>query len=524
MTCTYLVIRLGSLGDVILTSAPVLNLRLSYPDCRIVFLTRERFRSVVEMFGTVDEIITVSDQPGFGELSELVLSLDDRNLDTIIDLHGNIRSWLIGRVTSANRKLTYPKRRRERVSLVRNHRIPESWPGTVDLYNQTIEGLGASIAAKRPLLRPIDLSTQFSDLTTAKMVVIAPGAAHPNKQWPIERFAQVAVELHQKNECYILWVVTGEDDAKLDLTSYFPQGGFTRLVDRPITELAPLISRAYVTIANDSGIAHLSTAVGTPTLAVFGPTHPALGFAPRGIFDEVIEVSESCRPCSLHGKRPCFREQRFCFTQITPDDVVSRADSILTGYNPEGRALILDRDGTVIVNKHYLSDPDGVQLEATVLEALTIAKHHGWKIVVVSNQSGVARGLFSVEQVERVNARMLQLLAAQGVRIDGVWFCPHHQTEGTVPDYAVACNCRKPAAGMIDEATRTLGFNPRRSVVVGDHLADYLLGRVIGAESLLVRTGHGRATEEEMTRLGLATRGIVFPNLLAAVNSLIPQV
>jgi heptosyltransferase-2 len=524
MTRTILVIRLGSLGDVILTSAPVLNLRLSYPDSRIVFLTRERFRPVVEMFGTVDEIITVSDQPGFDELGKLILSLDDRNLDTIIDLHGNIRSWLIRRVTSANRKLSYPKRRRERLRLARSHCIPDSWPGTVDLYNHAIADLGGLTAVKRPLLRPNDLSTEFSDLPSTRLVVIAPGAAHPNKQWPIERFAQVAAKLHQEHECHILWVVTGEDDTKLDLTSYFPSGGFTRLIDRPAAELAPLISRAHLTIANDSGIAHLSTAVGTPTLAVFGPTHPALGFAPRGIFDEVIEVQEPCRPCSLHGRRPCFREQRFCFTRITPDDVAARARAILTGYNPEGRALILDRDGTMIVNKHYLSDPEGVQLEATVLEALTIAKQHGWKIVVISNQSGVARGLFSVEQVERVNARMLQLLAAQGVRIDGVWFCPHHPTEGTVPEHSVSCNCRKPGSGMVDEAARTLGFNPRRSVVVGDHLDDYLLGRGIGAQSLLVRTGHGRATEEDMTRRGFATQGIVFPNLLAAVNSLIPQV
>lgn len=524
MTRTFLVIRLGSLGDVILTSAPILNLRLSYPDSRIVFLTRGRFRPVVEMFGTVDEIITVSDRPGFGELSELVLSLDDRNLDAIIDLHGNLRSWLIRRVTSAHRKLSYPKRRTERLGLVRSHRIPESWPDTVELYNEAIAMLGGSTVAQRPLLLSGDLSIEFSDLIAARIVIIAPGAAHPNKQWPIERFAQVAAKVHEEHECHILWVVTGEDDRKLNLESYFPSGGFTRLIERPVTELAPLISRAHLCIANDSGIAHLSTALGTPTLAIFGPTHPALGFAPRGIFDEVIEVQEPCRPCSLHGKRPCFREQRYCFTRITPDDVASRARAILAGYNPEARALILDRDGTVIVNKHYLSDPEGVQLEATVLEALTIAKQHGWKIVVISNQSGVARGMFSVEQVERVNARMLQLLAAQGVPIDGVWFCPHHPSEGIVSDYAVPCNCRKPGSGMVDEAARTLGFNPRRSVVVGDHLDDYLLGRGVGAQSLLVRTGHGRATEEEMARRGFPTQGIVFPNLLAAVNSLIPQV
>lgn len=508
------------MGDVILTSAPVLNLRLAFPDSRILFLTRERYRPLVEMFQTVDEILTVSDRPGFDELSDLVLSLDDRNLEGIIDLHGSLRSWIIRRLTNANGKYSYPKRRKERFQLVRSHRIPETWPTTIDSYNEAIRSVGGEAIVRRPILWGDSNATDKPDEARKKTVVIAPGAAHANKQWPLERFAQVAAKLHEEHGVHIVWLVTGADDVQLDIGTYLPRESFTRLIDRPLIELTAVIERAELTIANDSGIAHLSTGLGTPTLAIFGPTHSALGFAPGGTFDTVIQVDEPCRPCSLHGKRPCYREQRYCFTRITPDDVAARARVILSRNIREGRALILDRDGTVAVNKHYLSDPEGVQLEATVLEALTIAQQRGWKLVIVSNQSGVARGLFTVDQVERVNGRLLQLLTAQGVRIDGLWFCPHHPTDGTLPEYSIPCDCRKPGPGMVDEAARTLGFNPRNSVVIGDHRDDYLLGRGIGAKSLLVRTGHGRATEEELKRRGVDAQGVVFPNLLAAVNSL----
>jgi len=521
MTRRFLVIRLGSLGDVILSSAPVLNLRLTFPDSSISFLTRERFRPVVEMFEGVDEIISLPDYPSLGELTDLVVSLDDRAFDTIVDLHGNIRSWFIRQMIAATHKIAYPKRRRERYRLARTHRIPPDWPHTIDLYNQAALKAGGRIVCDWPLLRAGSFASD--SISSGALVVVAPGAKHPTKQWPLERFAQAAAKIHREREAHIAWVVTAEDDVRLDLRDYLPASHFTRLIDRPISELSAVISGANLVLANDSGIAHLSSAVGTPVLALFGPTHPALGFAPRSVYPSVIEVSEPCRPCSVHGKKPCWREQRFCLTRITADDATARARDILDQYRPGVRALILDRDGTVMINRHYLSDPDSVQLEATVLEALTIAQIHGWKIVIVSNQSGVARGMMTVDHVDRVNARLLQILTAQGVRVDGIWYCLHHPTKGTVPQYSIDCRCRKPRHGLAEEAARQLGFSLRKSVVIGDHLDDYLMGRALGARSLIVRSGYGRETEEELVRRGFGATGVVFPTLLAAVNSVIAE-
>jgi D-glycero-D-manno-heptose 1,7-bisphosphate phosphatase len=150
---------------------------------------------------------------------------------------------------------------------------------------------------------------------------------------------------------------------------------------------------------------------------------------------------------------------------------------------PERRFVILDRDGTVIVERHYLSDPDGVELIHGAGAALRRLGERGFGLVVVTNQSGVGRGLFSPERLEEIHARLEALLADEGVQLAGIYSCPHH------PD--VGCSCRKPRTGLLERAARELGFEPSRAFVVGDLASDVDLGRAVGATTVLVRTGHG---------------------------------
>ncbi|RME26659.1 MAG: HAD-IIIA family hydrolase, partial [Candidatus Zixiibacteriota bacterium] len=296
------------------------------------------------------------------------------------------------------------------------------------------------------------------------------------------------------------------------------------LIDYPIPALARLLSRCRVTLTNDSGMAHLSSAVGTPTLALFGPTHPALGFAPRGLFDEVIQVDESCRPCSLHGEKPCYRKEQYCCTRITPDEVAERAIRVMTAGLRTERGLFVDRDGTLMVNKHYLGDPEQVELIPGAAEAVRTAQAAGFTVVVISNQSGVARGILTIEQVEATNRRLVESLAKEGAEPDAIYYCPHHPSEGHDPNFTRRCSCRKPGGGMAEAAAQTLGIDLRRSFVIGDSLDDMNLARVIGARGLLVRTGHGRATEEKLhlrdTPQGAGTRRQigVFDSILPAVQ------
>ncbi len=514
-----LVVRFGSLGDVVLTSATVLNLHLNNPGSHLVFLTKERFRPVVECFDGVDEIRTVPDHASARELFSTLTELDKTGFDLIVDLHGNFRSWCVRKLLTANTRLVYPRRRGERRQAVRKKIFPAEYPHTIDLYNDVLRQIGQSVFCRRPVMHVGTLPDEISDefFAAHRVVVIAPGAAHAVKQWPPERFAAVAEELNSSHGIRIIRALTAADAHAVAWTGSLPEEDVIQLVDCPIDKLAAVMARADLTLANDSGVAHLSSAVGTPVLAVFGPTHPVLGFAPRGLHDRIIEVDEACRPCSLHGEGPCIRDERYCLTGITPEDVVRTIEEMLAATKDNSPALIADRDGTIIADKYFLSDPDQVELIPGSAEALRRAKAAGYKIVIVSNQSGVARGLFGIEDVERVNGRLLEILAREKVEVDGLYYCPYH-SRGRVTEFARESGSRKPAAGMAEAAALDLGIDLRRSLVVGDSLVDAYLGRVIGAESCLVRTGYGPKMIQQLIESGRGGEQLVFDNLLAAVE------
>ena len=160
--------------------------------------------------------------------------------------------------------------------------------------------------------------------------------------------------------------------------------------------------------------------------------------------------------------------------------------------------IILDRDGTVIEEKHYLSDPDQVALLPGAAEGLRRFQDQGFGLVIVSNQSGIGRGYFSAQTVARVNERMIQLLGREGVRIDGIYVCPHSPEDG--------CECRKPKPGLVIQAAKSLNFDATECWVIGDKTCDVELGNRVGAATLLVRTGYGSYSELTMAA---ASDGVV---------------
>ena len=157
---------------------------------------------------------------------------------------------------------------------------------------------------------------------------------------------------------------------------------------------------------------------------------------------------------------------------------------------PKRPFVVLDRDGTIIVERHYLSDPEQVELIPGVGSGLRRLSQMGLGLIVVTNQSGIGRGYFDQARLNQIHERMNALLAAEGVRLDGIYFCPHSPEE--------ACHCRKPETGMVERAAEEVGLDPTASFVVGDNWADMELGRRIGATTLLVRTGYGAQVEPDL--------------------------
>lgn len=149
--------------------------------------------------------------------------------------------------------------------------------------------------------------------------------------------------------------------------------------------------------------------------------------------------------------------------------------------------VVLDRDGTVIVERNYLSDPDQVELIPGAGPSLLALSRLGLGLLIATNQSGIGRGYFDQARLEQVHQRLNTLLAAEGVQLDAIYFCPHLPED--------SCSCRKPETGMMERAAGQIGLDPSVSFVVGDNQTDIDLGRRMGATTLLVRTGYGARVE-----------------------------
>jgi len=170
------------------------------------------------------------------------------------------------------------------------------------------------------------------------------------------------------------------------------------------------------------------------------------------------------------------------------------------------RFVLLDRDGTIIVERHYLSDPCQVELIPGVAHGLRQLSEMGLGLVVMTNQSAIGRGLFSMERLHSIHRRLRELLEAEGVYLNGIYSCPHIPEDN--------CCCRKPQPGLVELAAQELGFDPQASFVIGDKACDIELGQQVGATTFLVRTGYGAHVAAD----GLVTPDYVVDNLQDAAQ------
>ena len=161
------------------------------------------------------------------------------------------------------------------------------------------------------------------------------------------------------------------------------------------------------------------------------------------------------------------------------------------------RAVFLDRDGTIIVEVGHLDDVYKLALIDGATEGMVRLREAGFKIVIVTNQSVIARGRISESKLGQIHMALAEALSAEGTRFDAIYYCPHHPQEGG-GKYTLSCDCRKPKPGMLLQASRELEIDLQRSYMVGDKLSDLAAGRAAGCREILVRTGYGRQSETSL--------------------------
>lgn len=157
-------------------------------------------------------------------------------------------------------------------------------------------------------------------------------------------------------------------------------------------------------------------------------------------------------------------------------------------------AVFLDRDGTLIEDVGYLDRVERLSIFSYSIESVRLLNRAGYKVVIITNQAGVARGFFKEAFLAEIHGEITSRFAAGGATIDGVYYCPHHP-DATVQEYKRQCECRKPLPGLLRNAAQDLSLDLARSFVVGDRWLDIRVGHAVGAESILIRTGYGRSEE-----------------------------
>jgi heptosyltransferase-2 len=336
------------------------------------------------------------------------------------------------------------------------------------------------------------------------VVGINPGSTYGDaKRWLPERFAEVTERLcrtiHKSPGQQVSVVILGakgeervgqEIAARLSSRSLVLSGATT------IRELMAAVKRCSLLLTNDTGPMHIASAFKVPVVAVFGPTDWRTT-SPFGGAHAIVREPVDCAPCLL---RECPIDHR-CMTRVTVDQVYEAATKQLTplgvrgeglGETPspphasrltpygalDGVTVFLDRDGTLNYDPGYLKIAADLKLLAGVGPALARLKKVGAKLVVVTNQSGVGRGILTLKDLEAIHARLQGLLEQEDVALDAIYFCPHHPDDG--------CRCRKPNVGMVERAVSELQLDFRRFYLIGDHARDIQLAHRVGAKSILL--------------------------------------
>ncbi|MDR0823022.1 MAG: HAD family hydrolase [Endomicrobium sp.] len=180
--------------------------------------------------------------------------------------------------------------------------------------------------------------------------------------------------------------------------------------------------------------------------------------------------------------------------------------------NIKNPCVFLDRDGTVIYNQNYLSSPEQVKLYSYSVNAINKLHKAGFKVIVITNQSGIARGKFTLKTLSLIHKRFLSLLKEEGSKIDGLYFCPHIDED--------KCSCRKPKIGMVLQAAREHNIDLKNSFVVGDIIRDYMTGINMGGKGILLLSGHGKK-QVKLLNKQKAQPFAICRNLLTAANLII---
>lgn len=323
MTGGVLVVRFSSLGDVVLITPVLAGIRNRDPGERVVVLTRAAYAPLFAADPRVDALWTWEETgPSLPALRRRVRRA---RFDRVIDLHGSLRSRLAtlgtaGRITRIDKQTLRRSGLVARPPLKRRRALRP-------VTERYLEAAGLPGADPTPRLEPGAEALEagrawrlgLAGGGEGRVVALLPGARHPAKRWPLTRWVELADRLREKGIRPV--VIPPPEGLSGPLPPAWSDLESGRPLDDPLS-LAGALAAVDGVVANDSGPMHLAAAVGTPTVGLFGPTSPELGFSPVGAHTRTLHLGLFCSPCSRHGSRPCWRSRRSCLEDLPPQAVL----------------------------------------------------------------------------------------------------------------------------------------------------------------------------------------------------------
>ena len=342
-----LIIRLSSLGDIILTTPVIEAIRCKFPDANIYYLTKTEYRELLKANPYIDEIICVDTYDGIRGIYNLfkaIRTVRKMKIDIVIDLH--FRYWSYLRIALWNfllRNLIGVKNK------IKYYRPPfkcvsdryESKKHVIDLYFESLKKIGIDPDNRMPELFFLPSEKEWADDYLSSyntgdndlLIGICPGASYQTKQWGKENFRGVCNQLSRNPR--IKLILFGEQ-SESDLIRYISKdmdlNKLIYAIGLSLRRVISLINRCKLVLTNDSALMHVASALKIPVVAIFGPTHPKLGYYPLGEDNVILYSNVPCSPCSRWGEKKCKYREQLCFDDTQIEDVMKALNSNLTLY------------------------------------------------------------------------------------------------------------------------------------------------------------------------------------------------
>ena len=322
-----LIIRLSSLGDIVLTQSAVQALRNEFPDAQIHYLTKKVYSPIVEMFNCVDDIHYWENK------YTLLKNLRKIKFDLAIDLHSKFNTFIIKSFINAKRTVTYNKEHFLRRQIVKK-KTERTISSTVGLYFTALKKIGIGIEISEPRLFPLDntqMPKTFSTNEKKRYIGLFPGALHKTKQYPIKQLADFIDSVPSEWNCqFLIFGSKAEIGLADELNSLTDIGIIDLCGELTLQQLVFAINKMDVIITNDSGPMHIAAALAKLQIAIFGATHPKLGFAPMNKKAILLSANLQCQPCSLHGSDNCPKKHFNCMKSISAEQILNSLKTLIS--------------------------------------------------------------------------------------------------------------------------------------------------------------------------------------------------